>query len=61
MTNRAVIHLVVIIALNNDALLWSHTSMKDRIPENETSIPFTQYGSLMNLFPLCEYVRLRYN
>lgn len=29
------------------------TSMKDRIPENETSIPFTVYGSSTSFLPLC--------
>lgn len=35
------------------------TSMKDRIPENETSIPFTVYGSSTSFLPLCgsEYMR----
>ena len=28
------------------------TSIKDKSPENDTSIPFTTYGNSKNLFPL---------
>lgn len=39
--------------------LLTLTSIKDRIPENETSIPFTVYGSSTSFLPLCgsEYMR----
>lgn len=34
--------------------------MKDSIPENETSIPFTVYGSSTSFLPLCGSERMRH-
>lgn len=42
----------------NKSRLSKLTSMYDRIPENDTSIPFTVYGKSISFFPLNRMIKM---